>query len=272
MLKFQQLFPKKCSIIAMVHASAFPGTPFYGGFVQKIVDKACKETEIYLNNGVNGIMVENMHDVPYIQSKHFGPEVIATMTRICTEVRRIVPENIPCGIQILTGGNKEALAVAKTCNFNFIRSEGFVFSHIGDEGYIESDAGLLLRYRHNIDADDVLIFTDIKKKHSSHAITNDVSLIETAQAAEFFHSNGVVLTGTSTGKPADVHELLLLKKSCNLPVIVGSGVTSNNLNDYISADALIIGSHFKDDGSWSKNVNSQRVELFMKMFENSLNL
>lgn len=28
--------------------------------------------------------------------------------------------------------------------------------------------------------------TDIKKKHSSHAITNDVSIDETARAAEYF--------------------------------------------------------------------------------------
>lgn len=41
-----------------------------------------------------------MHDVPYVQSKYFGPEITATMSRICTEIRRIVPKTIPCGIQV----------------------------------------------------------------------------------------------------------------------------------------------------------------------------
>ena len=37
---------------------------------------------------------------------------------------------------------------------------------------------------------------------SSHAITNDVSLAETAKAAEFFMADGVIVTGQATGDPA----------------------------------------------------------------------
>ena len=48
---------------------------------------------------------------------------------------------------------------------NFIRAEGYVFSHIGDEGPMNSCAADIIRYRKNIDADNVLIFSDIKKKH-----------------------------------------------------------------------------------------------------------
>lgn len=59
----------------------------------------------------------------------------------------------------------EALAIAKACNLNFVRTEGFVFSHIGDEGFTDANAGELLRYRKRIDAENVLVFTDIKKKH-----------------------------------------------------------------------------------------------------------
>ncbi|KAF2883042.1 hypothetical protein ILUMI_23119 [Ignelater luminosus] len=251
----------------MVHAAAFPGAPCYGGSIQKIISKACKETEIYLNNQVDGILVENMHDIPYIQSKHFGPETTAIMTRICTEIGKIVPENVPCGIQILTGGNREALAVAKACNFNFIRSEGFVFSHIGDEGLINADAGLILRYRKNIDAEDILIFTDIKKKHSSHSITSDISLIETAKAAEYFLSDGIILTGTSTGSPADMQELNDLKNNSGLPIIIGSGVTCNNVKDYLDAEAFIIGSHFKNNGFWKNDVSHERVKSFMNVLK-----
>lgn len=55
--------------------------------------------------------------------------------------------------------------MAKTSSFNFIRSEGFVFSHIADEGFMDAQAGLILRYQKNINATDVAIWTDIKKKH-----------------------------------------------------------------------------------------------------------
>lgn len=48
---------------------------------------------------------------------------------------------------------------------DFIRAEGFVFSHVADEGLLNACAGDLLRYRKQIGAEHVKIFTDIKKKH-----------------------------------------------------------------------------------------------------------
>ncbi len=63
----------------------------------------------------------------FIQSKDMGPEVTACMTATCREVRRLVPPEIPLGIQVLAGANKEALAIAQAAGFQFIRAEGFVF-------------------------------------------------------------------------------------------------------------------------------------------------
>lgn len=104
-----------------------------------------------------------MHDTPYL-NRDAGPEVVASMTAVCSSVKRIIG-NMPCGIQILAGCNKQAMAVAKACDLDYIRAEGFVFSHVADEGLMSSDAGYLLRYRKKIHAENVMIFTDIKKKH-----------------------------------------------------------------------------------------------------------
>ena len=65
----------------------------------------------------------------------------------------------------LLAANKEALSIAHSSGANFIRVEGYVYSHIGDEGWIDSCAGQLLRHRKLIGADNVLIWSDIKKKH-----------------------------------------------------------------------------------------------------------
>lgn len=145
----------------------------------------------------DSILIENMHDVPYVQQQNLGPETVACMTRIAQEIKNVIPpqSNLPLGIQILACGNKQALAIAKACQMQYIRAEGFVFGHVADEGYTDACAGELLRYRRQIDASDVLIFTDLKKKHSSHVITQDVTLLETAKAAEFFLTDGIVITG-----------------------------------------------------------------------------
>lgn len=41
-----------------------------------------------------------MHDIPYVHGNEIGPEIVSMMTRICTSVRQLVPEHIPCGLQV----------------------------------------------------------------------------------------------------------------------------------------------------------------------------
>ena len=40
-----------------------------------------------------------------------------------------------------------------------------MFAHVADEGLMNACAGELMRYRKQIEAENVLVFTDIKKKH-----------------------------------------------------------------------------------------------------------
>lgn len=250
----------------MVHVGALPGTPRYKGCIEKIVENAVEEASMYAKNYVDGILIENMHDIPYIRQKDLSPEIVTTMTRICSEVRKVVPQSIACGIQILAGCNKEAIAVAKAAGLQFIRAEGFVFSHIADEGFIDANAGTLLRYRRQIDADGVLVFVDVKKKHSSHAITSDVSLSETVKAAEFFLADGVILTGNATGEEVNIRDLSEVRERIaeRLPLLIGSGVTLDNVDNYANAaDALIVGSHLKTGGRWENAPDPERVQAFV---------
>lgn len=217
----------------------------------------------------HAVLLENMHDIPYIQQdKHYNAETIACMTRLSIEMKSILPERTPSGIQILACGNQQAIAVAKAANLQFIRAEGFVFSHIADEGFTNANAGELLRYRKNINAENVLVFTDVKKKHSSHAITDDVSLLETVKAAEFFLSDGVILTGSSTGHAANPDDLDNVFGRTSLPILIGSGVTEENVEKYFQkSNGLIIGSHFKKNGHWANDLSEERIEKFMNKID-----
>ena len=248
-------------VIGMIHVGALPGTPRNSMNINQIVDAALAEAELYHSAGLNGIMIENMHDVPYMNNSA-GPEIVAAMTLIASEIKKKF--NPYLGIQILAAANKEALAVAYAAGADFIRAEGFVFAHVADEGIIESNAGELLRYRKQIGAEQVSVFTDVKKKHSSHSITDDVSIVETAKAAEFFLSDGIVVTGNSTGVEANIDEIKIVKENVSLPVIIGSGVNSENIKTYYNlADAFIIGSDFKVSGDWKEGVDISRVNRFM---------
>ncbi len=250
----------RCAVIGMVHLGALPGTPRARGGVREIVAQAVAEAETLAGAGVDALLIENMHDRPYLRTE-VGPEVVAAMTAAAVAVRQRV--KLPCGVQVLAGANEAALAVALAGGFDFIRVEGFVFAHVADEGVIESCAGRLLRARRAWGAEHVRIFADIKKKHSAHAITADVGLAETAKAAEFFCADGVIVTGTATGEPVDVTELAAVAGATALPVLVGSGATREMVEAlFPHASGLIVGSHFKVGGCWEGAVDAERVRAF----------
>lgn len=257
-----QLFGSRLAVVGMIHLQALPGTPSHRHSMSQILDQARYEAQAYIEGGVDAVMIENMHDRPYLKGQ-VGPEIVAAMTAAACAVREIFSR--PCGIQVLAGANEAALAVALAAGFDFIRAEGFVFAHVADEGLIESSAASLLRARKAWGAEHIRIFTDIKKKHSSHAITSDVGIAETAHAAEFFCSDGIILSGVTTGDPVNLQELSEARAATKLPVLIGSGATLENLDSYFEqASALIVGSHFKRDGSWNQPIDPERVKSFMR--------
>lgn len=259
----QKQFAK--SLIGMLHVQALPGTPKNHLTMTQIIDFTLKEAELYTQLGINTLIIENMHDIPYLNSV-VGAEITASMAIIAYELKKRFALNL--GIQILAGANKEALSAAFCSGADFIRAEGFVFSHVADEGIMNSCAGELLRYRKLLGAEQVKIITDIKKKHSAHAITADVDIVETAKAAQFFAADGVIITGQSTGLSADLDELKSVKANLKIPVLIGSGITAENLLDYLEfADGLIIGSYFKEDGYWANNISLERVQKLLSKYK-----
>jgi membrane complex biogenesis BtpA family protein len=248
-------------IIAMIHVGALPGTPAYGGSLGAVRETALREAELYTVAGVDAIMLENMHDTPYLRGG-VGPEIAAPLAVLTDAVRRA--SGLPCGVQVLAGANHAALAVALAAGLDFVRAEGFVFAHVADEGLIQSSAGELLRYRRAIGAEHVQVWADVKKKHSAHAITADVDIAATAEAAEFFRADAVIVTGAATGKEPLLEDLRQVQGGCRLPVLLGSGINPANLARYwADADGFIVGSALKAGGRWDAPVDPERVAALM---------
>jgi len=250
-------------LLGMVHVHALPGTPFSRYSLKEIADIAVSEAKTYKNAGFGGIILENMHDRPYLKG-HVGPEITAAMTAVALRVRDAVGPAYPVGIQILAGANIEALSVALAADLQFIRAEGFVFAHVADEGWIESCAADLMRERKRLNAAHIKIWTDIQKKHSAHSVTADLSLTEWAHGAEFFGVDGVIVTGLSTGHAAEPKHLTEVKKATKLPVAIGSGITPENAAAYATADAWIIGSSTKQGGYWENPLDEDALAQLVK--------
>lgn len=257
------IFAKDKPVVGVIHVGALPGTPGCRESVSEIIERAVAEARIYSAGGVDGLIIENMHDVPYLRG-HVGPEIVAAMAVVGRAVKE--EYGLPAGVQILAGANTEAMAVAHASGLDFIRAEGYAFAHIADEGWIESSAAELLRYRKQIGAESVQVWADVKKKHSSHAVTTDISTGATAEAVEFMRGDAVVITGSTTGRPPGLADIEEVKAHCSLPLILGSGVDALNIADfYQAADGFIIGSYFKRDGHWAASVDKERVQRLMEV-------
>ncbi len=258
-------FTPRKSIIGMVHVGALPGTPQNSTSVEIIAAQACEDAKVLAEAGFDAIIIENLHDRPYVAGPKLGPEIVASMTRIGLEVGAVT--DLPIGVQILSCGNKHALAVAQAIGAQFVRVENYVFAHVADEGLLtEAEAGELLRYRRAIGAEDVMIFADLKKKHASHAITGDLDIGQTAVAAAFFRAEGVIVTGESTGEPTHPEDVAYVRDKFphDRPVFVGSGVTPDKVPVLLEhADGLIVGSYLKENKDWSRPNDPRRAEEIM---------
>jgi hypothetical protein len=259
-------FPSPGTLIGAVHVGALPGTPRASEPPARIVERAVADAAAYHAAGFDAVIIENMHDRPYLRGA-VGPEVVATMTAVGVAVRRAVP--VPLGVQLLAGANREALAVALACGGAFVRVEGFVFAHVADEGIIEGSAGELLRYRRAIGAEGVRVLADVKKKHAAHAITADVPLADTARAAEFFLADGVIVSGTETGRETVPEDVDAVARAVAIPTFIGSGVTPANARLYPLAAGLIVGSWAKRDGHWANPVDPDRARRVAAAFRES---
>lgn len=249
---------KSCILIGVVHVPALPGADAYAGNMTAVIKQSLADAHAYKESGIDALIIENMHDVPYLRAG-VPPETVAAMTVVAQAIKSQI--DLPLGVQLLAAANIEALAVAAALDLQFIRVEGFVFAHIGDEGFHQASAPLLVRRRAQLNAQKIKIFADIKKKHSSHAITADIDLGETAHTAEFFKADGVIVTGLRTASAPLASEVEEAAAAVKIPTLVGSGVTPENISQFSRhAKGLIVGSYAKKDGHWANACDGKRLD------------
>jgi membrane complex biogenesis BtpA family protein len=251
-------------LAAMIALRPLPGAPCYDGNDERIVAQAVSDLGHYQAVGVDAIALENSHDLPYIKPP-MPAQAVEVMKRVAVEVRRRFTG--PIGIQVLEAANETALEIAHKAGLDFLRVEGYVFAHVGGAGLIEGCAGRILRRRKEFGCEHIKVFGDVKKKHCSHALTGDLDILDEVKQAEFFLVDGVIVTGARTTEPPGLAELRRVKKHAHVPVVIGSGMTPENIRTYYPlADGFIVGSTFREGGRFLGVLELKRLEAFMKVF------
>ena len=145
----------------MIAVLPLPGSPLYIGDDQNVIEQALSDLDVYKAAGVDSIIFENDHDLPYIQPP-LDEKGIALMTKIVKEARRRFDG--PIGIQMLETANIASLEIAAEADLDYIRAEAYVFAHVGGSGIINGSAGKILRRSKELQSEQIKVFADVKKK------------------------------------------------------------------------------------------------------------
>jgi uncharacterized protein len=256
----KELFGKKKPVIAMAHIPALPGTPRYDADkgMPYLVEHVQKDVEALIQGEVDSIMFCNEDDRPYVLQA--GIEQIAAMARVVAETK---PNNIPFGTDFLWDP-MAAMAIANATGASFVR-EIFTGVYESDMGIWAPDAGKVMRFRRQIDAENVRVFYNV--------VPESASALGTRTMAERAHSvvvsclpDVILVSGPMAGVEPDFSYIEKIKDAVgDVPVFLNTGAKIENITRYLSvADGVIVGSGLKVDGYTWNPVELDQVKRFME--------
>lgn len=257
------IFGARRPILGMVHCWPLPGAPGYTGYgLDTIIDHAIRDARALADGGVNGLIVENMWDIPFRAGPNLPPESIAAHAVVARAVGQAVP--LPLGINLVHNGGVACLAIAIAAGARFMRVCMLAGAGVWEAGeWDEGCAPDLLRRRKELGAEHIKIFADVDKKHSVRFPGID---IEThIDWTRFSGADALIVSGRMTGHAPELDKVRRAKALAgDAPLLLGSGVTEENVAAFLDvADGVIVGSSIKEDGRCENPVDPVRVRRFV---------
>lgn len=266
-MDLKQIFKTKHPIIGVVHLQPLPTSARWGGDLQAIISRAEREATALASGGVDGIIVENFFDAPFVKEQ-VDPAVVSAMTLLVQKIMNLV--TLPIGINVLRNDAQSAMAIASCVQAQFIRVNVLTGIMATDQGLIEGRAHQLLRYRKELGS-DVKIFADVLVKHArplgSPNLTTAVQ-----ETIERGLADGVIISGWATGNPPSFEDLELASAAAaGTPVFIGSGANWENISTLMpAADGVIVSSSLKRHGQIDQPIDPIRVSQFVEATRRSL--
>jgi membrane complex biogenesis BtpA family protein len=237
-----------------------PGSPRWKGDLEALIDFAVNDARAYELGGAHAVFIENFGDVPFTKSS-VAPETIAAMCAAGRAIRAAI--KLPMGFNVLRNDARAALALSAACGGNFIRVNIHTGAMLTDQGIIEGDAYETLRYRERL-CPEVEILADVHVKHAV-PLGNWPLDIAARDTLERGLADALIVSGTGTGEAAEVSDLETVRRACpTAKILLGSGVTTENVGNYSQADGFIVGSSLKREGKLANPVDSKRVAKLAK--------
>jgi len=257
-----QMFGVEKPVIGMVHLWPLPGSPGYAGYgMGTILDHALRDAEALLEGGVDGLVVENMWDLPYYVAGDVQLEAVTAQAVAARKVKEMAA--LPVGVNVIHNGWRAELSIAIAAGLDFMRVCILTGARLWDTGDLDRGcAADLLRKRKELDAEGIRLFADVDKKHSLPFPGLD---LEThIEWTEFYGADALIVSGRMTGDAPPVDKVRRAREAANRPILMGSGTTAENVAEFLRyADGAIVGSSLKVNGVMENPVDVERVRRYM---------
>lgn len=232
-------FDQKKPIIGMIHLKGIND--------EDVFERAKKEIDIYIENGIDGIILES----------YFGNYY--QLERILDYVKN-ADLKIPYGVNCLNFDHM-GFYLANKYDADFVQIDSVV-GHIKPRDEATMEAFLELE-RANCDA---ALIGGVRFKYQPILSENTV---EKDLIIAMDRCDGICVTGEATGATTPLDKIIQFKETIkDFPLIVAAGITKETLISQMQvADAAIVGSYFKDTRKDTGDVCGEHVKEIMDMMK-----
>lgn len=210
------------------------------------LERSLDEIKIFEDAGVHGIIVENYHGST--------KDVINTLSKLNT--------NLEVGVNILPNEYDQSFQIAYDYGCSFIQMDFISGKYSSGRNYPskELDVESYLEYRFRFP--NVKVFGGVWPKYYQPVIGS--SLEEDIRQGMKL-CDAIVVTGSGTGKETPLDKIKNFRTILgNFPLIIGAGLTPDNISQMQYAQGAIVGSYFKPNGLTTSKVSKVLVDEFMK--------
>lgn len=238
--EFLALFTKEKPVMGMVHLK--------GTKDEDVFQRACREIDIYISNGIDGIILEN----------YFGNYYQLDRVMEYAAGQKLP---VPYGVNCL---NMDAMGfeLAMRHRACFVQLDSVV-GHVKprDEATVEA---FLKLYR---ERSKVPVMGGVRFKYQPVLSANSTEAdLEIAKS----RCDAVTVTQDATGQETSMDKILQFRNALgDFPLIVGAGVTKENITrQFEVADGAIVGSYFKDTRKDTGELCGAHVKELMDIVNN----
>lgn len=252
-------------IVGVVHLPAMPGDPGAPRSFAEGRDFALRDAEAWRAGGADALIVENFGSAPFPKGDagHRLPaHQVAQLALVVRAIRDAT--GLPVGVNCLRNDALSALGVAAAAGASFVRVNVHTGAYVTDQGILEGEADVSLRYRASLGA-EVAIVADVLVKHAQ-PLAPLTPTQATRETLERGRADAVIVSGAGTGEPIDPATLRAVRAAAGTrPVLLGSGLTPALVDTLVPlADAAIVGTYAKRGGRVHEPVDAARVRALVE--------